>query len=81
MPGKTLNLSKDDALQKLVDACREKYVYLDCMMPTRPDCVRDMKSSYHYDSEALINIDQGQTFLLCHPLQPSKPLSATSFWK
>ena len=28
MPGKSLNLTKDDALQKQVEACREKYATL-----------------------------------------------------
>lgn len=34
VPGKSLNLSKDDALQKQVDQCREKYMYLGLMMAT-----------------------------------------------
>jgi len=28
VPGKSLNLTKDDALQKQVEACREKYATL-----------------------------------------------------
>ena len=28
MPGKSLNLTKDDGLQKVVESCREKYMPL-----------------------------------------------------
>lgn len=52
IPGKSLNLSKDDSLQKQVDACREKYLtparsystderrYSIAAMSQFPSCVR-----------------------------------------
>lgn len=41
IPGKSLNLSKDDALQKQVDACREKYLIL-----ARSYCSTSFKFDY-----------------------------------
>ena len=39
VPGKTLNLAKDDTLQKQVDGCREKYVFLGFMVQTFFNCL------------------------------------------
>lgn len=37
IPSKSLNLTKDDGLQKVVEACRERYVPLSCIQ--EPDAI------------------------------------------